>query len=150
MMSAGPKAKALIRSFEGCKLKAYVDPASGGEPVTIGWGYTNPGKIKLDDTIPQWAADDLGDYAILKREIVLNDLLDGCDTDVAQFGAMLSLLYNIGSGNFADSSVLRFHRQGNWVGAAAAFHLWNKAAGTPMAGLTRRRKAEAELYRLYR
>jgi hypothetical protein len=30
----------LIKEFEGCHLKAYPDPLSGGLPITIGWGTT--------------------------------------------------------------------------------------------------------------
>lgn len=34
------KTKALVKSFEGLFLKAYPDPATGNEPVTIGYGTT--------------------------------------------------------------------------------------------------------------
>jgi len=30
----------LIKEFEGCHLKAYPDPLTGGLPITIGWGST--------------------------------------------------------------------------------------------------------------
>src|SRR5687768_15991119 len=43
-------ALALIKEFEGCHkvrsdgmIEAYPDPASGGDPWTIGWGSTGPG-----------------------------------------------------------------------------------------------------------
>ncbi len=60
---------------------------------------------------------------------------------------MVSLCYNIGPANFAKSSVLRLHKVGDFPGAAKAFLLWNKANKRVMKGLTRRREAEAQLYR---
>ena len=33
----------LVKEFEGCRLTAYPDPESGGEPWTIGWGSTTYG-----------------------------------------------------------------------------------------------------------
>ena len=52
----------LIKKFEGCHLKAYPDPLSGGLPITIGWGTTrkkNGTPFKLGDTITQKEADEL-------------------------------------------------------------------------------------------
>ena len=31
-----------LKREEGCRLAAYPDPVSGGEPYTIGYGYTGP------------------------------------------------------------------------------------------------------------
>ncbi|WP_141395346.1 glycoside hydrolase family protein, partial [Enterobacter hormaechei] len=33
---------ALIKRFEGCRLRAYPDPATGGAPWTIGYGWPQP------------------------------------------------------------------------------------------------------------
>jgi hypothetical protein len=52
----------LIKEFEGCHLKAYPDPLSGGLPITIGWGSTRKkdgSAFKLGDQITQQEADDL-------------------------------------------------------------------------------------------
>ena len=59
---------------------------------------------------------------------------------------MVSLAYNIGMGNFSASTLLRKHKAGDHAGAAAQFAVWNKANKKVMAGLTRRRAAEAALY----
>ena len=56
-MSALAHAVALIKRWEGCRLEAYPDPASGGEPWTIGWGATGPG-IKKGVRWTQAQADD--------------------------------------------------------------------------------------------
>jgi lysozyme len=60
---------------------------------------------------------------------------------------MVSLAYNVGIGNLKESTLLRLHKEGDYTGAAGQFARWNKAAGKAMAGLTRRREAEAKMYR---
>ena len=41
-MGITPEGLQLIKSWEGCRLCAYPDPASGGAPWTIGYGHTGP------------------------------------------------------------------------------------------------------------
>ena len=55
--------------------------------------------------------------------------------------------YNIGVRAFQRSTVLRRHVAGDFPGATKAFLMWNKAGGKILRGLTRRREAEAALYR---
>lgn len=64
-----------------------------------------------------------------------------------QYDAMVCLGFNIGIGAFGKSSVLRFHKSGDHRGAADAFGMWVMAGGRVLAGLRRRRAAEAQLYR---
>lgn len=144
----GPKAKALMHHFESCSLRAYRDAV--GIP-TIGWGmtyYPDGRKVAMGEALTQEQADDLFDV-IATRDFAepVNALLGDAETTPAQFGAMVALAYNIGIGNFRKSSVLRRHLAGDDEGAAAAFGMWNKAGGKVLAGLTRRRAAEAALYR---
>jgi GH24 family phage-related lysozyme (muramidase) len=63
-----------------------------------------------------------------------------------QFDAMVCLAYNIGIANFKSSTLLKLHKAGDHLGAAAQFIRWNKANSQVMAGLTKRRAAEADLY----
>lgn len=67
-----------------------------------------------------------------------------------QFAACVSLCYNIGAGNFASSSVVRFIRLAKYTEAAEAFLLWNKGTlnGTRVVlpGLVARRKSERHLF----
>jgi lysozyme len=63
-----------------------------------------------------------------------------------QFGALLSLAYNVGPSAFSRSSALMMVNDGQFVKAADAIRLWNKAGGKVNKGLIRRREAERELF----
>ena len=88
--------------------------------------------------------------ALLRQD--LDKFQDGVDTAIGgdtsdnQFGAMVSLTFNIGLGHFQTSTVLREHNAGNYQAAADAFLMWNKAGGQVLAGLGRRRREERDLY----
>jgi len=139
----------LIKEFEGFSPKAYPDPATGGEPITIGYGATAAAgvgiKPKLGDTITEAQATDYLKRAVDKFASQIMPKVTRAATG-NQFGAMVSLAYNIGPGAFIKSTVLRKFNAGDIHGAADAFLMWNKAGGKVMAGLTRRRKAERALF----
>jgi lysozyme len=63
-----------------------------------------------------------------------------------EFNALTSFSWNVGIAGMQKSSVIKAHNKGDKQAAARAFGLWNKAGGKPIAGLTRRRAAEAALY----
>jgi lysozyme len=133
---------ALIKQFEGVRLKAYKCPAG---IWTIGYGHTGP-DVREGMEINEREAEQylIGD--LLRFEHGVEECLDGVPASFNQFSAMVSLAYNIGGGAFNKSSVLRYHRQGDHKLAAEAFLLWNKAAGRILPGLTKRRMAERGLY----
>lgn len=139
------KALELIKEFEGLRLNAYRDPVG---IVTIGYGYTNgagygPG-VSLGDT---WTAQQAEDMLVegiqrfansIQRHFVIKPNPD-------QFGAFVSLAYNIGWQSFVKSTALKRWNAGDVEGAAEAVTWWNKAGGKVLRGLTRRREAEAAL-----
>jgi GH24 family phage-related lysozyme (muramidase) len=140
-MTPGPDCIKLVQEFEGCAKKrsdgtieAYPDPASGGDPWTIGWGSTGP-DIRKGVVWTQKQCDDR-----------FTSHLGDTPTTQHQFDAMVSFAYNLGPGNLASSTLLKKHKARDFAGAAAEFAKWNKAGGKVMAGLTRRRAAEAALY----
>lgn len=139
----------LIKRFEGCKLTAYPDPGTGGEPITIGWGSTRDElgqPIKRGTVWTQYQADArLADDVAEFAEKVLA-LLGGADTTQAQFDAMVSFAYNLGIGNLRQSTLLELHKAHNYAGAAGQFARWNKADGKILPGLVKRRAVEAALY----
>jgi lysozyme len=133
----------LIKEFEGCKLTAYPDPGTGGEPWTIGFGHIE--NVKPGDTITQDQAnlyldDDVG-YQVFK----INNLINISMTQ-NEFDAIVSFVYNIGIGNFANSTLLKKLNMGDKNGAADQFLKWNKAGGKVLTGLTKRREAERQLF----
>lgn len=140
----GPDGLALIKRFEGCKLTAYPDPGTGGDPWTIGWGATGPG-IEKGVTWTQAEADarlenDLGKYA----EQVAS-ALGNAPTSQKQFDALVSFHYNTGA--IGRATLTKLHKAGKFEEAAREFARWNRAGGRVLPGLTRRRAAEAAMYR---
>lgn len=132
----------LIKSFEGLRLSAYPDPATGGEPVTIGYGHT--GGVKMGTTITEAKATEYLRSDLRRFERAVAKLAP--KTTQGQFDALVSFAFNVGEGNLSSSTLLKLHNAGDYAGAKGQFARWNKAAGKVMAGLTRRRAAEAELY----
>lgn len=143
------KGIALIHSFEQCKLDAYPDPGSrDGNPWTVGWGSTGP-DIRRGTVWTQEQADARFEQHLAKLEQDVVRVLDGAATTQDQFDALVSFAYNVGVGakGLGGSTLLRKHHAGDYGGAAAEFSRWDKNDGRRMRGLTRRRLAEAALYR---
>lgn len=139
MMKTSENGVLKIKQREGLRLDAYPDPASGGDPWTIGHGSTHgvtPGMKITAELADQMLRDDL-----VRFEGVANRILTVPVTQ-AQFDAIVSLAYNIGPAAIANSTVVRCLNAGNTMDAADAFLLWKKAAGKINPGLLRRRKAE--------
>lgn len=134
----------LIKEFEGCRLHAYPDPATGGEPWTIGYGWAQ--NVKPGDVWTQEKAEAMLIEGVKPFEAAVRKVIGQSKTTQHQFDAMVCFCYNVGPANFEKSSVAREHIAGNYKNAAEAFLRWNKAAGKVMAGLTRRREAEKRLY----
>lgn len=133
----------LVKEFEGFRSEAYPDPATGAAPWTIGYGFTKG--VKRGDKITREAADarltkEYDEFEAGVRKLVRVPLTDN------QLGALTCFAFNVGVGNLGSSTLLRVLNQGDYKGAAAQFARWNKAAGRVMAGLTKRRAAEAALF----
>lgn len=143
----------LIKEFEGYATalsdggcKAYPDPASGGDPWTIGFGSTGP-DVRPGIVWTRQQAEDRLKADVTSFAAGVARLIGSTPTLQREFDAMVSLAYNIGLGNFGNSTLLRKHKAGDKTGAAAEFGKWRMAAGKVMKGLIRRRAAEAKLYR---
>ena len=147
----GPAGVQLIKRFEGCarrrpdgRVEAHPDPATGDAPWTIGWGATGPnivrGTVWSQDECDARLNDDLVRYADDVRAAI-----GSAPTTQAQFDALVSFHYNTGA--ITRATLTRLHCSGDYAGAATEFTRWNRAGGQVMPGLTRRRAAEAALYR---
>lgn len=133
----------LIKQFEGLELEAYPDPGTGGEPWTIGYGHT--GGVKPGDTVTEDEAEELLRQDLEKFEDCVNAYVFAPITQ-NQFDALVSFAFNVGCGALKSSTLLRLLNNGDTEAAAAQFGRWNKAAGRVLAGLTRRRGAERDLF----
>jgi lysozyme len=134
----------IIKDAEGLRLNAYPDPGTGGAPWTIGYGHTGP-DVHPGLTITSERATELLAADLARFELAVSSLCPV--TTENQFSALVSFAYNLGPGALKGSTLCRLHNEGRYIEAAAQFQRWNKAAGQVLPGLTKRRAAEAALYR---
>lgn len=132
----------LIKAFEGCKLESYKCPAG---IWTIGYGHTGP-NVTSGLSIDEQEAESLLYDDLVKFEDGVNKLT--CELDITQgmFDALVCFAYNVGLDALARSTLLKLLKQNKVLEASEQFKRWNKANGKELAGLTRRRNAEAELF----
>lgn len=128
----------LLKQFEGCKLDAYLD--IGGVP-TIGYGHTGP-EVVIGMTMTQPQADATLEKD-LERFYVLDHYLEE-EVNENQYSSLVCLAYNIGLRAVRTSTLLKKINNGD--SPDKEWGRWNKVNGKEIAGLTRRRKAELELY----
>jgi lysozyme len=136
-----PRGLALIKEFEGCKLKAYRCPAG---VWTIGYGWTHgvkPGMVWTRQKAEEMLVEGVKPYARAVAESI-----GKAPTTQGAFDALTSFAYNAGTGALRKSSMLRLHRQGKYQAAADAFLNWTRGGGKVLPGLVRRRKHERALY----
>lgn len=144
-MHVSEKCIELIKSFEGCYLKAYYDCVN---VITIGYGTTNadrnitgcvivPGMVISQDTADKWL-----------RESVENKYLPNVAKydhvyhwTQNQIDALVSFAYNIGSIDQLTANGSRTISQ-----ISEKILAYNKAGGKVLKGLVRRREAEKALF----
>ena len=140
----------MIAQFEGFESKPYPDPGTGGKPYTIGYGttvYPDGKAVTMQDPpiTKEKALECLRDHVNRFIAPELNQRLP--DLQQHQFDALCSFIYNLGMGNFkASSLLLDIKRRADNDVITADFNKWVKAAGKVMAGLVKRRAAEARVY----
>ena len=137
-MKATDNCVQLIKRFEGLYLKAYVCPAG---VLTIGYGHTRG--VKPGDEINE-----------LQAELYLREDVEACEIQLNyltlpinqhQFDALCSFIFNLGIGNFMQSTLLKKLKAGDKT-AADEILRWDKSGGKVLPGLTARRKAEYDLF----
>ena len=146
MRSTSAAGLALIKRYEGLKLKAYLCPA---KVATIGYGstrYPDGRRVILTDKLTNEAeATQLLLSTLAAFEKTVNNLLP--NVNQCQFDALVSLCYNIGSSALSKSTLIRKAKvNANDPSILDEFMRWNKAGGKVLAGLTTRRAEEAKLY----
>lgn len=136
-MKTSSNGLALIKKFEGCKLTAYKC-VSTEKYYTIGYGHYGS-DVTAGMTITQAQAT-----AYLKSDVTkFENYVNALNLSLTQnmFDALVSFTYNCGNANLkklvANRTVLQI---------ADALLLYNKSGGKVLAGLTKRRQAERELF----
>ena len=139
-MKTSPKGIALIKEFEGLRLMAY--PCPGGV-WTIGYGHT--AGVKPGMVITKAQAEEYLKADLIAFERYLNGL--GLALNQNQFDALVSFIYNVGTGNFSNSTLLRKVRANPQENSIMdEFLRWVYSKGRVLPGLQRRRLAEMKLY----
>lgn len=138
----------LLKSLESCRLTPYRD--KGGN-WTNGWGNTH--NVDPAQYMTQEKADADLDANVANTEKLLSQIVSTwSNLDENEQAALTILTYNIGSGEFASSTVLRALRMGDKTAAANAFmrFVFVRDATTknlePSDDLYFRRKAERALF----
>lgn len=141
-MRTSQKGIDLIKEFEGYSERVYLCP---GGVYTIGYGHTRG--VQIGDTCTrekaeEYLRDDLKDTEEAIEALVTVPLTQN------QFDALVSLVYNIGSGNFYDSTIRRVINAngGDMEEYRRAWMMWVKSKGKRLKGLVRRREAEFKLF----
>jgi lysozyme len=136
----------LVKEFEGLRTTAYKDSAG---VWTIGYGTTGRAGVGIDPVEGMEITEAEAEYYLQKGLEKFSTEITGAITQPInenEFGAFVSLAYNIGSGAFKRSTALRKFNAGDKQGAANAMLMWNKAGGRVLNGLVRRREAERALF----
>ncbi len=131
----------LVKQFEGCTLKRYLD--AGSRP-TIGYGHL----IKLGENLYELTEeqalsllhDDLRNASTAVMRLITVPLTDN------EFSALISFTFNLGA-HILQASTLRSQlNRGDLIDADAQFARWCYCGSIKLPGLLRRRQEEARLF----
>ncbi len=144
----------MIKEFEGFRDKAYPDPASGGDPWTIGYGFT---RVNGKPVVPGQT------MSVAEADQLLSTMVGQCANTLSgriphwkemadqQQSALISFAWNLGEGFYGDET--NFHtistclRNKEWLKVPDALLLYSMPGTAVHQGLLRRRQAEANLWR---
>lgn len=140
-MKTNPAGISIIKRYESLRLFAYYCPAG---ILTIGYGHTGQ-DVKSGMQISEHMAEELlkSDLERFEKEIL--SLLKVTVSE-NQFSALVSLVFNIGPGNFSESTLLKYLNKGLIIPAANEFEKWNRSNKKILVGLKKRRQEEKELF----
>lgn len=142
----------LIKKYEGLHkinpktgmVEAYLDPV---KIPTIGYGHIKG--VKLGMAISDGEAEILLHQDVKEAEGFIKSLVK-VDIIQQEFDALISFVFNVGAGNFKNSSVLKYLNMNKRETAAQCLLAWDKAKVdgklTTLPGLSRRRMAEMNLF----
>ena len=137
----------LITEFEGYSANPYLCSA---KVPTIGYGSTyysdNKRVTMLDKEITKLQAFEMFKTIADRFASKVSNLVK-TPLNQNQFNACVSLAYNIGMANFMNSTLLKLvNKNHNDILIGLEFKKWNKVNKKEVAGLTRRRNYESDIY----
>lgn len=138
-MRMSPDGRALLIQREGFRVTAYKDSVG---VWTIGVGHTSaagPPHVIPGMTITKQQVDEILSRDLVQYENAVTSAIHVPLTQ-GQFDALVSLCFNIGTGGFKKSTVVRRLNEGNYRAAADAFLMWNK----PPEIMSRRRSERSQ------
>lgn len=143
-MKISNKGLEIIKKSEGLRLKPYFCPA---KVKTIGYGHViRKNEGYLNSEITEEEAESL-----LRKDVVISER--GVNSHVTvkltqgQFDALVSFVFNLGSGSLAKSTLLKMLNAGeDSKDVAKQFGRWINAGGKKLSGLIKRREEEARLF----
>ena len=141
MMQISKTGIELLKHFEGCELKAYQDSVG---VWTIGYGHTKGIYEGLEITqseAEKMLQDELPEYEGYVTDKVVPLLQQH------EYDALVCWVYNLGPTNLSSSTLLKRLNAGEFKDVPFQMKRWDKAGGQPLLGLTRRRNAEALLFK---
>lgn len=133
---------ALIRRFEGLRLKPYLCPA--GVP-TIGYGSTGPGITMQSPSITPAAAEAMMAVDAERFTRAAASLCPRAASSEARLAALADFAYNLGATRLAGSTLRRKVAAGDWEAAGDELMKWVRGGGRVLPGLIARRAAERSL-----
>jgi GH24 family phage-related lysozyme (muramidase) len=150
-----------LKQFEALRLKAYK-PTKNEKYYTIGYGHYGK-DVKPNMTITEQQAEELFRNDLKRFENAVNKHVK-VDITQNQFDALVSFTYNVGESALAKSTLLKKLNAGDYQGASEEFKKYDKQTkrdkkGKPikdakgknivetLAGLTKRRKYESDLFK---
>lgn len=140
MMRTSQRGIDLIKRYEGFRAEAYRCPAGRW---TIGYGHTVT--ARPDMQVNEEAATALLEADVAAAEAVVASACPPLRQN--QFDALVSFVYNVGGTQFCRSTLLSCVKANpDNPNIRGELMRWNKSGGVVLAGLMRRRRAEAALY----
>ena len=139
----------VTKDSEGWRSRLYDDAA---RYCTIGYGHLVK-RARCDGSEPPKFLSGLTKPA---GELLLLDDMSGAQFTVmssvrvamtdGQFGALVDFVFNVGSTNFRNSTLLRTVNSSQLNRVSGQFRRWTKAGGQVWPGLEKRREREIDLF----
>lgn len=133
----------FTEGFESFRREAYWDDI--GKVWTIGYGATGPHITEGTVWTQQQAQDDLQNRMSNIASVVTGLVTVALTQD--EFNSLCDFAYNCGIGALRYSTLLKDVNAGHLDRVSADFEAWDHASGKVVAGLLRRRIAEAQAFK---